>query len=332
MRKRKYTQLTIEQRYQIADHLSAGKNRSDIAQLIGVHKSTISRELRRNRGARCYRYEQAHRMATVRASHRAGRSVNEATHKWVRERLREEWSPQQISGRLHRMQETSDELLTSDIQPVSHEWIYLLVYADKRIGGTLHRHLRSQKKRRKRYRSGRSLRGRIPGRVCISQRPASVEKRERLGDWEGDTIIGRGHRQAIVSLVERRSRYTLLEKVTRKTASQVMEAMVRQLWPVADKVHTITLDNGLEFASHEVVALALKAQTYFAHPYSSWERGTNENTNGLVRQYCPKKSDFTQVKPQDVQAIADKLNHRPRKILGYRTPHEVFFEKKESCT
>jgi IS30 family transposase len=138
--------------------------------------------------------------------------------------------------------------------------------------------------------------------------------------------VGKGHQQAIVSLVERVSRYTLLQKVVRKTASAVAGAMIEQLRPLSEQVQTVTVDNGKEFAAHQSVAEAVSAQTYFAHPYSSWERGLNENTNGLVRQYCPKKSDFAPLSRHDIQKIADQLNHRPRKVLDYRTPHEVFFD------
>lgn len=319
-----YQQLTLEQRYHIGALEKSGLTQSAIAEAVGVHKSTISRELRRNCGARGYRPQQAHHLARERQQKRACRPrIAPAIWQWVEAGLMQQWSPEQIAGRLRRE--------TVNGETVSHERIYQYIYADKAGGGTLYRHLRCQKQRRKRYGSGRSRRGHIPDRVCISQRPQLVAQRERIGDWEGDTIIGRGHRQALVSLVERRSRSTLLQKVTRKTAAQVSGAMVRQLWPVVDKVHTITLDNGLEFASHTVVGLALSAQTFFAHPYSSWERGTNENTNGLIRQYCPKKSDFTHLNDQDVQEIVEKLNHRPRKCLEYRTPHEVFFED-ECCT
>ena len=210
---------------------------------------------------------------------------------------------------------------------MSHERIYQYIYADKRVGGALHTHLRSQKKRRKRYGSGRSRRGQIAGRVSISQRPALVERRERIGDWEGDTIVGKGHQQAIVSLTERFSRFTLLHKVERATAPAVSAAIRKQLEPWAAWVHTFTSDNGKEFAAHQEIAAALQADYYFAHPYASWERGLNENTNGLVRQYCPKKSDFSPLDQDAMQAIAHRLNHRPRKTLDYRTPFEVFFQQ-----
>jgi len=312
-----YTQLTQEQRYQIYAMKKVGFNQSQIASDLEIHKSTVSRELRRNEGGRGYRPQQAHQRALERRQERARRPrIHADLWAVVESKLREQWSPQQIAGRLKLERGSS----------VSHESIYGHIYADKRGGGTLHQHLRSQKKRRKRYGSGRSRRGLIPQRRCISERPAIVERCERIGDWEGDTIVGKGHRQAIVSLTERFSRYTLLQKVDNATATQVSAAIREQLKPWLDYVLTLTTDNGKEFALHQQIAAALQADYYFAHPYASWERGLNENTNGLVRQYCPKKSDFSKLCPQDIEAIVEKLNHRPRKTLGYRTPHEVFFQ------
>ncbi len=210
---------------------------------------------------------------------------------------------------------------------VSHERIYQYVYADKRRGGTLHHHLRCRKQRRKRY-GTHSRRGLIPNRTSIDERPKVVEAKQRVGDWEADTIIGRGHRSAIVSLVERKSKLTRLCKVERKSAEQVAQASLELLSPLSDKVHTITSDNGGEFAQHERIAAGLGARFYFAHPYASWERGLNENTNGLVRQYFPKKHDFTTVTEAEVERVTERLNNRPRKTLGFRTPNEVFFKQR----
>jgi len=322
--KRSYKQLTQEQRYQIYAFKRAGWSQSAIALELGVNKSSISRELERNRGQRGYRPKQAHERAVARRQERVRRPrISAATWKVVTEKLQEQWSPEQIAGRLRREQAEQAE----PVGCVSHERIYQHIYADKRAGGALHKHLRSQKKRRKRYGSGRSRRGQIVGRVCISQRPALVERRERIGDWEGDTIVGKGHQQAIVSLTERFSRFTLLHKVERATAPVVSAAIRQQLEPLAAWVHTLTSDNGKEFASHQEIAAALQADYFFAHPYASWERGLNENTNGLVRQYCPKKSDFSHLDQDAMQAIAQRLNHRPRKTLDYRTPFEVFFQQ-----
>ena len=206
---------------------------------------------------------------------------------------------------------------------VSHEAIYQRIYADKRRGGTLHRTLRCQKTRKKRY-GARERRGTIPNQVSIEQRPAIVDARTRFGDWEGDTVIGAAHQQALVTLNERTSRYCLIAHVPAKTAQAVSDAVISLLTPFADCVHTLTTDNGKEFAQHERIARTLGADFFFAHPYASWERGANENMNGLIRQFFPKKCRFDSITQKDIAHAMDRLNHRPRKCLGFKTPHEVF--------
>jgi len=311
-----YSQLTQEERYQIYSFKKAGWTQSEIAQELGVHKSTISREMQRDAGRRGYRPRQAHTLAVRRRQERPGRrQISAACWARVEAKLREEWSPDQITRRLG-----SEEGLR-----VSHESIYRYIYADKRAGGTLHHHLRCQKKRRKRYGSGRQRRGQIPDRRCISTRPEVIEQRLRLGDWEADTIVGKNHQQALVSLTERNSRYTILVGVERATAEAVGGVIVSRLKKLGVPVWSITSDNGKEFAAHLKIAHALQTDFYFAHPYCPWERGTNENTNGLVRQYFPKKSKFAELTAHQVEAVMNKLNHRPRKALGYRTPHEVLY-------
>lgn len=314
---RRYTQLTGEQRYQIDALMKAGHNQSEIAVIMGRDKSTMSRELRRNRGLRGYRPKQAQQLADVRQQNRPRQRVTDETWSLVKELMRQDWSPEQISGWLKRECGLS----------VSHEWIYQYVFADKRQGGDLYRHLRCQKQRRKRY-GAYSRRGQLRNRVSIDERPAVVERRGRYGDWEVDTIIGKGQKQAIVSLTERRARFTLLAKVQTREAKTVGQAVTQLLTPVANWVHTITADNGKEFAEHETIAQALEANFYFAHPYASWERGLNENTNGLVRQYFPKQSHFDRITDEEIQTVTDKLNNRPRKCLGFKTPNEVFFGMK----
>jgi len=175
-------------------------------------------------------------------------------------------------------------------------------------------------------------RGRIPNQVSIDDRPAIVDAKRRFGDWEGDTVIGKGHRGALVTLVERKSLYTVIRSVLHKTAAAIREAVVDGLSPYIDRVHTITYDNGREFADHEGMASDLDARIYFAHPYASWERGLNENTNGLIRQYFPKHRDLTTVTEAEISHAMDKLNHRPRKSLGFRTPYEVFFNTRTFLT
>ena len=234
----------------------------------------------------------------------------------VEDKLRQELSPEQVSGWMKR----------NKVYQLSHEAIYQYIYRDKQKGGDLYCHLRRHKTRRKRT-GIYELRGRLKNRVSIEQRPAEVEKRERIGDWEVDTIIGRKQQQAIVTMVERRTRFTILAKVAKRNSEAVSVALMKKMIPYRDQILTITSDNGHEFAGHESIARELEAEYYFAHPYSSWERGTNENTNGLIRQYIPKATDFDTVPDFALEWIMDRLNHRPRKCLGYRSPHEVFHEQ-----
>lgn len=312
-----YKQLAREQRYQINVLKRAGHNQTYIAALIGCHKSTISRELRRNRGQKGYRHYQADELAYDRQCQGYRSRIAWQTWQHVELLLRQDWSPEQINGHLKRQKQPS----------VSHEWIYLYVYADKRRGGTLHRHLRSQKKQRKRY-NGYIRRGQIPNRTSIERRPKIVASKGRFGDWEVDTIVGARHKGGILSAVERKSKLTRLCKLATKTAAEMKDRTIALLAPLATKVHTITVDNGKEFCEHELIAAGLQARIYFAHPNASWERGLNENTNGLVRQYFPKKYEFARITSEDLQQVEDRLNNRPRKTLGYRTPNEVSFKQR----
>lgn len=311
-----YTQLTREQRYQIYALMKAGQSQTRIAEIVGCHKSTIGRELARNRGRRGYRPKQAQELATARHLAAYRPRISPPTWAAVEKLLRQQWSPEQIAGRLRLERQPA----------VSHERIYQHIYADKRAGGTLHLHLRCRKVRRKRY-GARSRRGRIPNRTGIEARPAAVDAKRRVGDWEADTVVGLAHRGAILSLTERKSKLVRLRKVERNTAQAVAAASLALLGAVGRRVHTITSDNGREFASHEQIASGLEAKFYFAHPYSSWERGLNENTNGLVRQYFPKKTDFSKITGRQIEKVVERLNNRPRKTLGYRTPNEVFFKR-----
>lgn len=289
-----------------------------IASEIGVHPSTISRELARNRGRRGYRPKQAQQTAQARKLNHITIRIEPQTWTLIENYLRQDWSPEQVSGWL---------LKEKRIQ-VSHERIYQYIYTDKASGGTLFQHLRCRKKRRKRYGSY-DRRGQMPGCRSIEERPVIVDQRKRVGDWEADTIIGQNHQQAILSLTERKSKLCLLKKVEHNTAESVEQAICELLLPVAAKVYTITSDNGREFAKHQSVEKKLKANFYFAHPFAAWERGTNENTNGLVRQYFPKGSDFSKITERDIQQAMACLNNRPRKRLNYRTPQRVFFKEQK---
>jgi len=315
-----YTHLTRDERYQIAILLKAGHNQSTIARLMNRHPATISRELGRNRGRRGYRPKQAHEFSLARMRAREnGRRVSADAWAFAEARLGELWSPEQISG-----------YLRANRQPgISHETIYQRIYANRRLGGGLHLALRCQKARRKRY-GGRDRRGTIPNQVSIEKRPAIVDRRTRFGDWEADLVIGAGHQQALVTLNERKSRYALMAHVPTKTAEAVSATMISLLTPFSTCVHTLTTDNGKEFAGHELIARALDADFFFAHPYASWERGANENMNGLIRQFFPKKMRFDSITPQQVAFAMHLLNHRPRKCLNFKTPHEVFMKQLHS--
>lgn len=307
-----YTQLTCEQRYQIYALLKIEHSKQEIAKIIGVHKSTVSREIRRNTGGRGYRPKQAHQLATNRSKNKRAR-ISEYQWYLVKERIRFDLSPEQVSNDLKKIG-----------LKISHEWIYQYVYLDKKNGGDLHTHLRCQKTYRKRT-GNYDRRGRIMGQISINERPAVVNERKRLGDWEGDTIVGARHKGAVITLVDRKSGYTLLAGLPKREALLLSEQVARLLNSVPH-AKTLTLDNGKEFAKHAKIRNETRAEIYFAHPYSSWERGTNENTNGLIRQYLPKSRRLDNVLEQELNFIMFRLNHRPRKRLGYLTPHEVFFE------
>ena len=309
-----YRQLTPEQRYQIGACLRMGMKRSGIAREIGVHRSTVTRELKRNESGRWkYNPSRAVRFARERHEKKRKNRMDDATWARVRSLLELEWSPEQISKRLK----------LEGQRPVSHETIYRHVYRDKQEGGELYKHLRRRHRYRKRIHKYCKRFG-WDTRRPISERPAIVETRVRIGDWEADTIIGHGRRGAILSLVERRSRLCLLQKLPGTSPQRLAEAACRQLLPHKDKVFTITSDNGIEFTRHQTIAQSLDADFFFADPYSSWQRGTNENTNGLVRQYLPKKTAFDNLSDPDIQMVTDRLNNRPRKVLGFRTPNEIF--------
>ena len=311
-----YKQLTSEQRYQIYGLKQAGLNQTRIAQKIGVDKSTISREFRRNKGQRGWRPKQAQSLRDERKQVCLnGKQFLSDEWAEVGRLIRADLSPEQVADRL---------ALEGRLQ-ISHEIIYQHVYADKREGGDLCQHLRGQKPYRKRYASGQERRGVIKNRVSIDERPAIVDQKTRIGDWEGDTVIGKNHKGGLVTLAERKSRYVLAGHIASRHADGVTAVITRLLSPHKDKCHTITFDNGKEFAEHETIAAELKASVYFAHPYSSWERGLNENSNGLLRQYFPKGMELTNITDEQVQHALERLNHRPRKVLGGRSPHEVLF-------
>jgi IS30 family transposase len=308
----RYNQINQEERYEIHALRKVGISQKEIAKRLNRDPSSISRELKRNTGKRSYRPKQAHEKAITRRF--SAPRIDGKLMEFVKKKVTDEWSPEQISGWLK----------TYSGRTVSHEWIYQYVWKDKASGGLLFKSLRhAQKKKKKRYGSN-DKRGQIKNRVSIDERPELVEDKSRIGDWEIDTMIGKNHKGALVTIVDRKSKFTLIAQVDRKQSVQVKEATLMLLNPFKSISHTITADNGKEFASHEEIALKLKLSYFFAHPYSSWERGLNENTNGLIRQYFPKGTDFQIISQNDVEKVAEKLNNRPRKTLNYKTPNEVF--------
>lgn len=310
-----YKQLTQEQRYFIYQLNKIDFNQSEIALEIGVNKSTVSRELKRNTGAKGYRPQQAQHKALERRL-KASKAIKmtQSNIDLVEEKLLEQWSPEQISG----------WLLSEHNFSLSHERIYQHIWQDKRQGGDLFQHLRRQgKKYQKRGSNGKQSRGQIIDRISIEDRPQAVDDKKRVGDWEIDTVIGKGHSGALVTIVERKTLYTLIARVYGKCAEGVTQATIELLEPFIHRTHSITADNGKEFAYHKKITEALNTAFYFAHPYHSWERGLNENTNGLIRQYFPKNTDFKTVDDLDVYNVMQKLNNRPRKSLGFKTPLQM---------
>ena len=315
-----YKHLTYAQRCQIPALLKRKIPKGIIAHDLGIHRSTLTREINRNSGLRGYRHKQAQRKSDKRRALACSRSSLKMTPdlivavRFVLEN--EQWSPDQISGSFKR----------NKIANISAQTIYRHIWSDKRSGGKLYENLRHRGKKYNKRGAKNAGRGLIPGRVDIEQRPDIVEEKERLGDWEIDTIIGKNHIGAIVSLVDRASKYTRVHLVPNKKAAAVSAAIVSELKDLKGKTHTLTADNGKEFARHAEISKALGADIYFAKPYASWQRGLNEHTNGLIRQYFPKKTQFDKITQQDVKMVEMLLNTRPRRILNFKTPAEVFYE------
>ncbi len=312
-----YTHLTYDLRCQIYALKKSGSTQKDIATQIGTSQSTVSRELNRNRGGKNYRYMQAHEKS-VQRRHKASSIIRKMVPSltlFMEQLIREKkMSPEQISGRLREVRGIS----------ISHESLYRYVWDDKNKGGNLYKSLRQRGKKRNKRGSKNAGRGLIPNRIGIEFRPIEVDEKLRVGDWEGDTIVGKDHRGAIVSMVDRKTKLVRLRLIGDMTAEKTTQATICILSPLKKHVLTITTDNGKEFSGHQNITFALKAQVYFANPYRSWERGLNENTNGLVRQFFPKGTDFTKLTHEQVREVEENLNNRPRKTLNFKTPNEEF--------
>lgn len=312
-----HKQLTLEQRYYIATARKNGQSMRGIAQDLKVSHSTISREVKRNIGKRGYRYNQADVFAKQRHQNK-NKFVKLDTDikKIINNCLQLDWSPEQICG----------WFATYNIIKLHHESIYRYLLKDKTDGGVLYKHLRHQgKPYRKRYGCASNRTG-IPNRIDIDERDEAVNNREVFGHWEADTIIGKAHKGVVVTLDERISKLRLAYPLNSKHKDSVSTAINVLLQPIQGFVHSITYDNGREFAGHENVNKAIKCNSYFAKPYHCWERGQNENANGLLRQYFPKSMQLINIAISDVKIAVDKLNSRPRKCLGFKTPYQVFLE------
>jgi IS30 family transposase len=321
MYKKNYTHITAEQRIKIEALLKAGHKASFISKQLNIHRSSIYRELDRNQ-TRTGKYNAAFAQELSEEQKERfsqNRSFTFSMEKFIREKLsKEQWSPEQIWGYCKE----------NNIDMVSHESIYKFIYQDKDNGGILYKNLRvASKKYRKRYGSGKGKRCIIKDKISIDERPEYINNKQSVGHWEIDTIVGKGNKGAIVTIAERATAFVLIAKLNGKNAQELAEAVVKLMMPFKKLVLSITSDNGTEFAMHKYISKKLGALFYFAHPYSSWERGLNEYTNRLIRQYIPKKTDFNDVNGQYVNEITMKLNRRPRKKLNYNTPGKIFLTR-----
>ena len=306
-----YHRLCGQDRKVIENMNQAGNTQAEIAQAIGFSQSTISKELSRNRGKRGYRNKQADGFATKRKVNKKSR------HKIVVGEIK-----RQVDAQLqlkHSPGQISKSLLKLELK-ISHETIYQYVFEDRKNGGELWKELRINGKRRYRRRAKVGRGEKIPNRTDIDERPAEVETRQRYGDWEADLIQGGGGSGYLLSVYERKSRIGKLYKLSDKSSRETSNGLLKLLKGL--EVKTITYDNGLEFAKHELVNNMLGCDSYFCKPYSSWEKGGVENYNGLVRQYFPKGSDFSKISVERLQEVEDEINNRPRDVLGYYSPND----------
>ena len=322
-----YGHLNIDEREVILKMQAQQIGMRQIGERLGRDASTISRELRRNVSSTgeykphlAQRYYHKRRQAS-KAPYRLEEDV--FLRAYVEKKLKEYWSPEQISGRIRKDQGI----------PISPLTIYSWTYRNRIEGGEFYTYLRQNHRRRRKHRRGEDRRGQIPDRRMIDKRPKVVNERRRIGDWEGDTVEGCKGSGFIATHVERKTRYTVAVKVADKSAPTVTKATISAMKNLPpEKVKTMTFDNGKEFAGFKELERGLDMRSYFARPYHSWERGTNENTNGLLRQFFPKGLDFGTILQLDVDMALELLNNRPRKCLNYRTPTEVFWSKPMCCT
>ena len=308
---RTYKQLTYEERYTLMSLKKAQFSNKKIAIFLNRAVSTIGRELKRNRGKRYYSAKQAHSYYMARRQiPYPDLKLTEQIKSIIENKLiKKKWSPEQISNHLKKVG-----------LGVSHELIYQYIHKDKLSGGILYKSLRRSGRK---YRKRNINKIRIKNRISIAERPDTVDKKQRFGDWEGDTIIGKGHKSSVLTLVERKSKFLLIRKLSNHSSEELNKAILKSFKKSKDLFKTLTVDNGLEFAGHQKLTNDLDGNVYFATPYSPWERGLNENTNGLIRQFFPKGTDFNNILEDEVLHVQHLINSRPRKTLGYKTPYEV---------
>jgi IS30 family transposase len=321
-----YNHLTMNERNVIYIMQRQGYSNAEIARCLGRHRSTIGRECRRNLS-----YEGPYNPSTAQAFANIRRRAHLCRPKtghrrlmsYVAERLQNHWSPEQISGRLSHHAPAALEGLT-----ISHTTIYRWIWGDPQRARLFRPFLRIARKPRRKPYGKPSRRGRIPGKRSIDERPKQTNERRRLGDWEGDTVVGKGRKGYLLTCVDRTSRYLMARKVKTCAAEPVAERLRQTIGKLpTSKRHSLTLDNGREFARPAELERRLSVKIFFAHPYHAWERGTNENTNGLLRQYLPKDSNFSLLSCVQLRSYVLALNHRPRKCLDYQSPFEVFHNK-----
>jgi len=319
----KYKHLTLEKRYQIQAYKEAGFQKYEIAKKLNVHPSTIGRELKRNSSKINMRYtaikaDKVSNDKRMYASKKSNFKMTTIVKNYIKKYIEEDYSPEQTSATLR---------IKHNIE-ISFVKIYQYIEVDKLTGGNLHTHLRFYHTGHRRAKYAQKYKGQIQDRVSISQRPEVVADKTRIGDFETDTIVGSNQKGAITTIVDRASMFIKISIPTSKKASDIETETLRLLTPFKDKIHTITSDNGFEFANHMNISKALNCDYYFCHPYSSWERGLNEYINELIRQYIPKGASFENITPEYIKMIEDKLNNRPRKSLHWKTPNEVFYAAK----
>ncbi|MCK4980925.1 MAG: IS30 family transposase [Candidatus Delongbacteria bacterium] len=313
-KKRQYCQLNQYHRKKVDEFLLYEYSLSEIALKLGFDKSTISREIKRNSHNGKYYPVKAHKLTKKRQSEAPkNKKITRSMEDTIKELTEEDWSPEQISAWCKKER----------LEMLSHEMIYQYIYNDERNGGKLYTHLRHSRKRRKKYGSKRL--SNIKNKRRIADRPKIVEDKTRIGDWEIDTVVGAKHEGSILTIVDRVAKFLLSKQFDYNTAENVKVATIELLKPFKDKVQTITSDNGSEFTYHEDIARELECGFYFADPYSSWQRGLNENTNGLLRQYFPKGISLKNIPDEKLQKAVDRINSRPRKTLNYKTPEAIFF-------